>query len=114
MFPGLYHCTGGLAPNTFDTLTPVMEWVESGVAPARFVAIHVDPNGTAGRTRPVFPYPRVARYDGSGSIDDAANFVPAAGYDAPVRWLGQFRSGTELWCEWNGDRFVCRRGRAAG
>lgn len=73
MFPGLGHCSGGPGPNQFDLLTPMEEWVERGIAPEAIVATGgVVPD----RTRPVYPYPRVARYDGSGSIDEAANFGP--------------------------------------
>jgi feruloyl esterase len=90
MIPGMYHCSGGLAPNTFDSLTPVMEWVERGAAPQRLVATAVNAGELNGRTRPVYPYPNVARYNGNGSIDDAANFHPVRGYDAPVPWLGTF------------------------
>jgi hypothetical protein len=92
MFPGVFHCGGGAAPNTFDLLTPLLTWVEGGVAPTRVTATETNA-GTVARTRPVFPYPQVARYDGTGSTDDAANFVPA---DPPgpvedhVRWLGRF------------------------
>jgi len=32
-------------------------------------------DGKLVRTRPLCPYPQVARYSGSGSSDDAANFV---------------------------------------
>jgi hypothetical protein len=54
----------------------------------------------SGRTRPVFPYPQVARYDGTGSVDDAANFVaadPAVAYDDHVEWLGDFPTAPTLW-----------------
>lgn len=37
------------------------------------------------RTRPLCPYPEVARYDGSGSIDDAENFVCVSTVPIPVR-----------------------------
>jgi hypothetical protein len=92
MFPGVNHCGGGAAPNSFDLLTPLLSWVEDGVAPDRVVATEAS-GGTVVRTRPVFPYPLVARYDGSGSIDDAANFVPAepsGPVDDHVPWLGRF------------------------
>jgi feruloyl esterase len=43
--------------------------------------------------RPVFPYPLTARYDGTGSIDDAANFRPAPP-SQPTRdtvdWFGSY------------------------
>jgi feruloyl esterase len=55
-------------------MLPVLEaWVEKGVAPAAVVASHVV-NGRVDRTRPLCPYPQVAQYMGSGSIDDAASF----------------------------------------
>jgi feruloyl esterase len=92
MFPGVLHCGGGTAPNSFDLLTPLMNWVEDRAAPARVVATQTD-GDTVVRTRPVFPYPLVARYTGTGSTDDAANFV-AAKPEHPTQdhfpWLGRF------------------------
>ncbi len=72
LFPGMGHCGGGLGPNTFDLLTPLMAWVETGSAPGALVAN----NTSTGVSRPVYPYPVVARYTGTGSTSDAANFVP--------------------------------------
>jgi len=72
LFPGMGHCGSGLGPNTFDVLTPLMSWVETGTAPYALVAN----NTTSGVARPVFPYPTVARYVGSGSTNDPANFAP--------------------------------------
>jgi hypothetical protein len=46
----------------------------------------------ATRSRPVHPYPTVARYDGTGSIDDAANFVPVTPRTEPgpgYHWAGE-------------------------
>jgi len=37
----------------------------------------LDPSSPILRTRPLCAYPMVARYQGSGSTDDAANFVCA-------------------------------------
>lgn len=74
MVPGMYHCGGGPGCNTADWLTAVMDWVEKGVAPAQITASRVE-KGLTTRTRPVCPYPQVARYQGSGSMDDAANFA---------------------------------------
>lgn len=74
MAPGVHHCGGGPGPNDFDMLAPLENWVERGVAPDRIVASHF--TGTVvDRTRPLCSYPREAKYIGSGSIDDAANFV---------------------------------------
>ena len=74
MAPGMGHCGGGEGPDTFDKVKALEDWVERGKAPARFEASH-STNGRVDRTRPLCPYPQVARYSGTGSIDDAANFA---------------------------------------
>jgi feruloyl esterase len=74
MAPGMAHCGGGEGPNTFDKIGPLDRWVEEGKAPDAIVASHSSA-GTVDRTRPLCPYPQVAQYKGSGSIDDAANFT---------------------------------------
>ena len=73
MIPGMAHCGGGIGPDQNDAVTAVIDWVERGAAPARIVARKLA-NGTVTRSRPLCPYPQVARYKGQGSIDDAANF----------------------------------------
>ena len=77
MVPGMAHCAGGEGPNTFDMVGALEQWVEQGRAPAQVIASHSQ-NGVIDRTRPLCPYPEVARYKGSGSIDDVANFSCAA------------------------------------
>lgn len=74
MVPGMLHCGGGDGPNTFDAITALEQWVEQGKAPDKMIASHLT-NGKVDRTRPLCPYPQVARYSGTGSIDDAVNFV---------------------------------------
>ena len=84
--PGMNHCSGGPAADQFDMLTPLVAWVERGEAPAS-VRASVRGTGNAGgvnadlpatwtatRSRPLCPYPQVARYKGSGSIELAENF----------------------------------------
>ena len=109
LFPGMAHCGGGDGPNVTDVLTPVMAWVESGEAPDRIVA------SNATRSRPVYPYPTVARYDGTGSIDDAANFVPYTPRTQPedYRWVGRrlYSPGYQTWCQADGTTLVCRPSR---
>jgi feruloyl esterase len=79
MAPGMFHCNyGGPGPNTFDYLSALEQWVEKGVAPEQMLATHFDLNGNPDRTRPLCAYPKVAQYNGSGSIDDASNFSCAA------------------------------------
>jgi feruloyl esterase len=73
MVPGMGHCAGGEGTDTFDMLGAISQWVEQGKAPNEIVASRVEQGKTV-RTRPLCPYPQVARYKGSGSTDDAANF----------------------------------------
>lgn len=82
MIPGMMHCFGGLGPSDYDLLDELDRWVESGTAPERIVATEYDPPALLGpapgakavRTRPLCPWPKVSRYTGKGSTDDAANF----------------------------------------
>jgi feruloyl esterase len=73
MVPGMFHCGGGVGTGVFDTATPLVNWVEASTAPERIEASRVV-EGKVVRTRPLCNYPLVARYKGSGSIDEAANF----------------------------------------
>ena len=99
MVPGMGHCSGGIGPNTFgnggrsaasptadpdrDVLAALERWVERNVAPDRIIA-----GGTQGgdaskpMTRPLCPYPQIARYKGTGDPYVADSFtcaVPSAG-----------------------------------
>jgi len=71
--PGVNHCGGGPGPDQFDALGALERWVEHGVAPERIVAAHLT-HGVIDRTRPLCAYPRVAKYTGRGSTDEAASF----------------------------------------
>jgi hypothetical protein len=90
MVPGMQHCGGGAGPNSFgqwsvaqgnpqhDVAAALERWVEQGIAPEQIIAAKhkssADPASPVERTRPLCAYPMVARYKGSGSTDDAANF----------------------------------------
>jgi feruloyl esterase len=74
MVPGMAHCGGGDGTSTFDMVAAVEKWVETKTAPATIPASRVV-EGQVVRTRPLCSYPAVATYKGSGSTDDAANFV---------------------------------------
>jgi feruloyl esterase len=80
MAPGMYHCSGGPGPNTFDALTPLVTWVERGVAPDTIIATKFvnDTPPAVEMTRPLCVFPKVAKYSGSGSTSDAANFTCVA------------------------------------
>lgn len=74
MVPGMAHCGGGPGATEFDRMGAIVKWVEQGIAPEAV------PAASAKRefTRPLCSYPQVARYDGSGSNREAANFICAA------------------------------------
>ena len=76
MVPGMFHCRGGIGTDRFDAMTTLINWVEGGTTPDSIPAARVEQDQVK-RTRPLCPYPRVARYKGSGSIDDAASFACA-------------------------------------
>jgi feruloyl esterase len=77
MVPGMGHCGGGDGPNTFDMIKVLEMWREHGHAPASIEASKVA-DGQVIRTRPLCPYPQVAKYKGTGSIDRAESFACTA------------------------------------
>jgi len=137
LLPGVYHCGSGYGPSSLDLVTPMMQWVEAGVAPNevitstassdsdstfgqwvstsgsgmkggsgmgsftgsmsfRHLAESEEASGSSGSsdstvTRPVYPYPQVAKYIGTGDIDDAANFEAgdALYTNKTAYWLGE-------------------------
>ncbi len=74
MVPGMIECNGGPGTDTFDMLAVMRQWVERGQTPNEVIASRVE-HGKVVRTRPLCPYPQVATYRGTGSTDDARNFV---------------------------------------
>lgn len=141
LFPGGYHCGDGEGPFEYPLLASIMAWVEAGKSPDVMIASHSShgkggllqgvpgdmrggamggPEGPArggasnniDRTRPVYPYPYVARYTGSGSSDDARNFVK--GEAKPVsaeqlKWLGEgfYSAHFQQWCHAKGMSLEC-------
>jgi len=93
MIPGMQHCFGGAGTASFGQFTvagggadhdidaALERWVEANVAPEQVIAAKrandFDPTSKVSRTRPICAYPATAHYKGSGSTDDAANFVCA-------------------------------------
>jgi feruloyl esterase len=76
MVPGMNHCFGGDGTGTFDRIAPLERWVEQKEPPDQILASHVT-GAVVSRTRPLCPYPQVAKYTGAGSTDDASSFVCA-------------------------------------
>ena len=90
LLPGVGHCGGGVGPDQADFLGAIERWREAGTAPRQIIATRPagrgappSPEVSSGRaptpmSRPLCPFPQVARYSGSGNTDDAANFSCAA------------------------------------
>lgn len=74
MVPGMDHCSGGPGVNTFDFITAIEQWVELGKAPESLLGTHRDQNGTETFSRPVYPYPDFARYEGNKERISAEGF----------------------------------------
>lgn len=84
--PGMGHSRGGPATDQFDALGALVDWVEFGRAPDRIVAASRSSGNPGGanadvpntwpshRTRPLCPYPLVARYQ-SGDKELAASYA---------------------------------------
>jgi len=77
MVPGMAHCGGGDGTSNFDMLAALEQWKEQGKVPDQVPASRTR-EGKVDRTRPLCPYPQVAKYKGTGNTDDAASFVCAA------------------------------------
>lgn len=91
MAPGMAHCQGGPGPSKFDSLAALRAWVEEGRAPERLLAVQDRPGAPAQdpdpMTRPLCPYPQVARWSGQGSTRRAESFTckaPAASAQSQV------------------------------
>lgn len=69
LVPGMNHCQGGPATDRFDALAALQAWVEDGKAPDRLAA-----TGAAfpGQSRPLCPYPQVARYKGGDTKSEGS------------------------------------------
>ena len=56
-------------------MTLLENWVENKQAPDVLMSSR-SVNGAIERTRPIYPYPVLARYSGSGDPKAASSFVP--------------------------------------
>jgi len=79
LMPGVGHCGGGVGPDHADWLGAMEKWRESGTASTQITATRsAGRGGQTEMSRPLCPYPQVAKYSGNGSTDDAKNFGCAA------------------------------------
>jgi feruloyl esterase len=73
LVPGMAHCGGGPATDSFDALGAVVNWVEKGEAPDALLAKANPHSPFKGRSRPLCAYPKQATYQ-SGDVEAAASF----------------------------------------
>jgi feruloyl esterase len=109
LIPGVGHCGGGDGYNQLDVLSPLMSWVESKQAPTEILTgkiaqragatngnalqptgprpskPYATPMPTLTATRPVYPYPFIARYTGNGDPNVAANYARAKSPVTPAQ-----------------------------
>lgn len=93
MMPGVAHCRRGPGGDSVDWISAIENWVERGQAPDQVIAHHLTkeqnylglprpryplPAGSFDRTRPVYPYPAIARYKGMGDPNLAENWRPGS------------------------------------
>jgi feruloyl esterase len=75
MVPGMAHCGGGPGTPQINWVAALERWREAGIAPDQLTGSRVNINPRVDMTRPICPYPKVPKYNGVGSTNDAANFV---------------------------------------
>ena len=91
MLPGVAHCRGGAGADTTDLLSHLENWVERGAAPDRLIVSRLQNRRSKAAfpayplneqevefQRPVYPYPRIAVYKGSGDPDNPTSFESAS------------------------------------
>lgn len=104
--PAMDHCTGGNGAFAVDYLEYLEAWVERGEAPALMIGSHVagldlgeafylkfplEKSSQIDFTRPLYPYPATAKYNGRGNPDDAGNFHPRVDTRAPEKLTEETR-----------------------
>ncbi|KAF2706218.1 feruloyl esterase [Pleomassaria siparia CBS 279.74] len=77
--PGVNHVSGGPGADTYDALGMLADWVEEGIAPEVVVASHLGDDGEVEFTRPLYRYPFVAGYNGTGDVTKWESFGPMNG-----------------------------------
>lgn len=129
VLPGVYHCGGGDGPIISNLLVPLMVWVERGIAPGALAGAHTPrpagggfgppsgPPAAPDLTRPIYPYPYIARYIGKGDIRDAANYVQGPARPAPADlgdWPGAhfYKPGYMKWCTATATSIDCKTTRS--
>ena len=115
MIPGVGHCHSGFNLTQADTLTPLIEWVEKGTEPDKVKVDFMNSDRTSVlNSRPVYPYPSMVKYAGTGDIKAESSWVktslptgPAMDDITPFRGLANYVPGKQMWCEVVSGSPVC-------
>lgn len=88
--PGVSHCGGGEGLPNMDLVSAITAWVENGTAPGAITTYRTDTAGAVTSSRPMYPYPALAQYKGSGDVNAASSYTQGlARYTAPTPdWAG--------------------------
>jgi hypothetical protein len=93
LYPSVFHCGGGYASASVpDMILPMVQWVEGGASAApSSLTINYEVGQPNSFSRPVYPYPEIPKYDGTGETTDGAHFHPV---DSPAarytNWIGTY------------------------
>ncbi len=78
LVPGVGHCGGGEGFPNIDLVSQITAWVEQGTAPNSVMTYQTDSSNNVTASRPVYPYPAVALYNGTGDWHSGANYTQGA------------------------------------
>jgi len=90
LLPGVAHCGSGEGLPNLDLVTALVNWVEAGTAPDGITTSRTDGTGAVASSRPVYPYPALSKYSGSGDVNAAASYGkgPALVNSSSPDWAG--------------------------
>ena len=76
LVPGVAHCGGGEGHPKMDLLSALVDWVESQQPPGAITTFRLGQANAVTSSRPVYPYPALARYLGAGDVNAASSYGP--------------------------------------
>jgi hypothetical protein len=106
LLAGVGHCNSGVNTTRTDFLTPVIDWVENGVAPNKVTVNFVSPSQTSSivSSRPSYPYPSTVKYNGKGNLANEESWVradvsPTVSDTTAWAGLGNYIPGKQMSCD---------------
>ena len=114
LIPGMYHCDRGDGLGSLDVTTPLMDWVEDGLAPETLFASATEVDARAGRGRPIQRFPYLTGLKPGGDPANPADWQRGRTIDIDPalyrNWAGAefFKPGFQRFCGFSGLQFVCQ------